>query len=135
MEISFHPLGAILDKTLHITSLRPFHHDVVEALVPEAGVEAGDEGGVRLLEDSLFKFHILEDLLLPHLKFVQLFNCVHRLVLLHKILFEAAEKHIPEAALPQCQEQCKTLNAQLFLALKPDQFCVFVLLFGQIMRA
>ena len=100
LKVSFHPLGAILNKALHITSLRPFHHDVVEALVSEAGVEAGDEGRVGLLKNSLFKLQILKDLLFPHLIFIELLNCVHRLVLLHKILLEAAKKHVTEATFP-----------------------------------
>ena len=102
---------------MHIASLSPLHHDVVMFFIPKTRVQTGYKVRIRFLQDSFLKFEVLQHSFLPNLRFIELFDRVHWLVALHKILLETAQEDFREASFPKREKQTETVDIQQLLAL------------------
>ena len=66
-------LGARFDETIEISSLGPFHHQIVVVVVTEGVVHAGYEVAFEPFQDILLQFYVLHQLFLLDLTLLHLF--------------------------------------------------------------
>ena len=102
-------LGARFDETIEISSLGPFHHQIVVVVVTEGVVHAGYEVAFEPFQDILLQFYVLHQLFLLDLTLLHLFYGVH-LPFFALIVFEVPQVHLAKCPLPKNVEKFKVVQ-------------------------
>ena len=100
-----HPLTLrVADERVNITSRGPLHDEIEIGVILECVVEGGDEGTVRLLQDSLLKPTAISQFTTKHLSLYDPFDGILLQNTLFLILFQLSEKHFTKSATsdPMC---------------------------------